>query len=46
MDRSGIATFWPEIYQILQFKNTENTTSSKEINALEVVQGERNGLLD
>jgi hypothetical protein len=40
MDRSGIAGFWPEIYQILQFENIKNATSSKEINALGVVQSE------
>jgi hypothetical protein len=40
MDRSGIATFSPEIYQILQFENTGNATSSLRINGLRVVQGE------
>jgi hypothetical protein len=40
MGRSGIAAFWPEIHQILQFGNIRNATSSQRINALRVVQGE------
>jgi hypothetical protein len=38
MDRSGIAAFWRGIYQILQFRNTGNATSSHRINALRVFQ--------
>ena len=36
--RSKIAGFWPKTYQILQLKDTKNTTSYNKTNALSLVQ--------